>query len=89
VGHTVWSQRIVADIILNELKSYGKALNNEDQLIYSRLLKEPLKHLGSVSYTSSLNAWAFLLLSIMVEQEKRIRQLEETYVADGHLQEQE
>jgi len=70
MGHTVWSQRIVCDIILSELKAYGKALRGEDRIIYERLLKEPLKHFGSISYANSIHAWAFLLLSIMIEQKK-------------------
>jgi hypothetical protein len=76
MGHTVYSQRLVSDQILRELKSYSKALRPENRVIYEDLLKKPLKHLGEINYTSSMHCWAFLLLSIILEQEKRIRKLE-------------
>ncbi|MBU0615322.1 MAG: hypothetical protein KJ601_04475 [Nanoarchaeota archaeon] len=72
MGHTVWSQRIVSDIVLNELKDFGKALREDDRHVLVKLLKEPLKHLGSISYANSIDVWAFLLLSILIEQEKKI-----------------
>lgn len=76
MGHTVWSQRMVCDVMLDELKSFGKALRSDDREVLESLLKEPLKHLGSISYASSFHSWAFLLLGILVEQEKRLRKLE-------------
>ena len=91
MGHTVWSSRQNLDILLDELSSYGKALRQEDREIFVRLLKVPLQHVGSISYVSSLHEWAFLLLSIMLEQEKRLRKLEETYgrVVNGCVQERQ
>ncbi len=76
MGHTVWSQRIATDVIIAELKAYGKSLREEDREIYERLLKLPLKRVGSISYASSIHVWAFLLLSAMLEQEKRIMRME-------------
>ena len=76
MGHTVWSQRIASDIMLAELKSYGRALRKEDREIYERMLKLPLKRYGCISYASSIHVWAFLLLSIILEQEKKIKVLE-------------
>ncbi|MBU1976144.1 MAG: hypothetical protein KKG59_07110 [Nanoarchaeota archaeon] len=78
MGHTVWSQRICSDIMLNELRAYGKALKKDDRELYEQLLKLPLKHLGSISYASSLHVWAFLLLSIILEQDKKIEQLKQS-----------
>jgi len=85
----VWSQRIVLDILLSELKDYGKALRQEDRELYKKILKEPLKHIGSISYANSIHVWAFLLLSILVEQEKKIRKMEGLYesLVDGCVQE--
>ncbi len=76
MGHTASSQRIVTDSLLQELADYGKALRADEQLIYSQMLKEPLKHFGSISNASSLHTWALLLLSIQLEQEKKIHKLE-------------
>jgi hypothetical protein len=77
MGHTVWSQRIVTDIMLGELKKFAAALDARDRETYLRLLKEPLKHLGSISNAASSHTWAFLLLSTIVEQQKRIERLED------------
>ncbi len=71
MGHTVWSQRIVQEVILKELASFSKALRKEDREHFHRMLKKPLKHMGSISYTNSYHAWAFLILAIILEQEKR------------------
>ena len=91
MGHTVWSQRIALDVLLSELASYSKSLRQRDRIVYEKLLKEPLKHIGNISYTSSIHLWAFLLLSIMLEQEKRIKELEESYesLVNGCISESE
>jgi len=73
MGHTVWSQRMVIDSIIKELHQYGKALRQEDQHIFDHLLKNAFQHIGSITYTSSMHTWAFILLSVILEQEKRIR----------------
>ena len=79
MGHTVSSQRMRVDYVLHELKSFGQAMCKEDRRIYERMLKEPLKHVGAIAYASSLDVWAFVLLSLLLEQEKRIRSLEERF----------
>lgn len=71
MGHTINSQRIETDMLLNELKQFGKALKKEDKEIFDELIKHPLKHLGSISYASSVNVWVFFLLSVLIEQEKK------------------
>jgi hypothetical protein len=91
MGHTVWSQRIVLDTILHELQQYGRALRQDERIVYNNMLKLPLKHFGSISYANSFNAWAFLLLSIMLEQQKKMSEMEESYerLAHGRLPEGE
>lgn len=76
MGHTVMSQRIMTDTIVQELAQFGKALRDEDREVYNRILKEPLKHLGSISYASSMHTWAFLILAALLEQQKKIDCLE-------------
>jgi rRNA-processing protein FCF1 len=76
MGHTVASQRIITDTVIGELAGFAKALRQEDQERYLRMIKQPLKHLGEISYTSSAQTWAVMLLCIMLEQEKRIEKLE-------------
>jgi hypothetical protein len=86
MGHTVISQRMNLDNLLSELSDYGKSLRREDRAVFERLLKQPLKHVGSISHASSFHAWAFLILSILLEQEKRCKH---ECLADGCLQEKE
>jgi len=76
MGHTVWSQRMVLDHIMNELKQYSKALRQDDRALFEKILKQSFKHYGSISYANSFHAWALLLLSILIEQEKKIQKLE-------------
>lgn len=89
MGHTVLSQRIVIDIILKELKDYGKSLRKDDYIIYEQLLKKTFKHISNISYTSSINVWALILLSIILEQEKKIKEIEDERIFNGRLQIQE
>lgn len=76
MGHTTASQRQQVDRLLSELKDYARALRPEERVLLERLLREPLKHVGAIANASSFHTWAFLLLSIMIEQERRIAELE-------------
>ena len=69
-----------------ELRSFAKALRKEDREDFEQLLHEPLKHIGSISYSSSIHVWAFVLLAILLEQQKKIQRLEDDYVADRCVQ---
>jgi hypothetical protein len=75
MGHTLTSQRMIVDNILSDLEHFGKSLSEEDKKIYAELLREPLKHLGNITYTSSMNTWAILLLCIILEREKNERSI--------------
>jgi len=74
----------MVDIIISELGHFAKAIREEDRKIYENMLKIPLKKIGAISYTSSINVWAFILLSILLEQEKKYERL-----VNGCLQEGE
>jgi hypothetical protein len=91
MGHTVWSQRVNLEHIIGELNQYSRSLRPDERKIVQDLLREPFKHVGSISYANSVHAWSFLLLSIIIEQEKRLRVVERKYagVVDRQLQEQE
>ena len=77
------------DVLIGELAGYGKALRQDDREVLAQLLKVPMRHVGAMSYANSMHAWAFLLLAIQLEQEKRLRRVEERYesLADGCLSE--
>lgn len=84
MGHTNTSQRMMIDKLLGELQSFGNALDEQDRLILNDLLKKPLKHFGSITYASPLNPEIFILLSIILEQQKRIIEHEKMF--SGRLQ---
>jgi hypothetical protein len=71
MGHTATSQRIIVQGIISELKEYGKSLRKEDKPAFDRLIAKIHLHIGNISYASSYNTWAFVLFSILLEQEKK------------------
>jgi len=79
MGHTAWSGRIATDEMIRELMLYGKSLRKKDRELYEDMLKEAFKHIGSISYASSMHMWAFVLLSIILEQEKKIEKLTSSF----------
>ncbi len=87
MGHTIESQRVNLEQIITELERYSKALRPQERERMHKLLKAPLRAVGPISYANSLHAWAFLLLSIILEQEKRLQAIE--HVVDRHLPVQE
>jgi hypothetical protein len=86
MGHTVQSQRQVHDLLLEELRQYGKSLYKEDQNAFNSIMQYSLKRIGSISYTSSFHVWAFILISIMIEQEKKIQELQHANLSHRCLQ---
>jgi len=76
LGHTVSSARQVIDRHLAELSAFRKALRTEDREAFDRVMAEPLRHYGSITYTASIHVWAFILVACLLEQEKRIMALE-------------
>ena len=71
MGHTVSSQRQMVDRTLAELLAYSKALRSDERIIYENLLKKALSKVGTIGYANSIHVWATVLLSIMLEQEKK------------------
>jgi hypothetical protein len=73
MGHTVSSGRIATYELLSELSLFAKSLSPQDRKVFDEMLKEPYKHISKISYTSSAHLWAIVLLTIMMEMEKRRR----------------
>ncbi len=76
MGHTVWSQRQNLEHMITELDRHARALRKDEAQLCRELLDIPMRHVGSIAYANSLHTWSFLLLTIALEQEKRIRVLE-------------
>lgn len=75
MGHAVSSQRRVAEELKETLTRYARAMRAEDRAVLERLTSLPFKHIASLSYASSIDAWALYLLSIVLEQEKELERL--------------
>lgn len=75
MGHTVSSQRRIAEDLKGTLTRYARAMRAEDRAVLERLTSLPFKHIASLSYASSIDAWALYLLSIVLEQEKELERL--------------
>ena len=73
---------------MHELKGYGAALPHDERVIYGRLLKLPMKKIGAISYANSMHAWALMLMTIIIEQEKKIEELN-ARMADRRVQKRE
>ncbi|MBN1502456.1 hypothetical protein JW930_02850 [Candidatus Woesearchaeota archaeon] len=72
MGHTVSSQRIVVDTILQELMDYGKSLREDEKDAFTTLLAKVKRHISSISFACSYNTWALILFSILLEHEKEL-----------------
>jgi hypothetical protein len=73
--------------MINELRAYTDVLRDDEQALFERLMKHPLQHVGAMTNASSMHVWAFMLISIIIEQEKRIEELED--VVDRRVSEQQ
>ena len=73
MGHTVSSQKQVMEKMVSELSRYREVLSPEDRVIFDELIEKPFSRLGAVTHASSLHTWAFFVLSVCIEQEKKKR----------------
>ncbi len=77
MGHTAYSQRVNLQIMQQELRAYAKILSPEDRSVFEKLLIYPLQHIGSITFASSIHAWAFQTLSVSLELFKQNMMLRE------------
>ncbi len=75
MGHTVSTQKQVIDIMISELKDYRKALSYDERIIFDNMIGDVYSHIGSISNSGSIHTWAMFLLSILLEQQKKIELL--------------
>jgi hypothetical protein len=84
MGHTAYSQRVNVHLLQQELRAYARLLRPEDRALFEKLLIYPLQHMGSITFASSMHAWAFQTLSVSLELFK-----EHTLLKEAHEQLQE
>ncbi len=80
MGRTVPSIRIALDRVIKQTwRTFRRGLRKDDQAILDQLLIDAQRHTdaGSLTVVSDLNI--LLLMSILIEQAKQIRQLQAAF----------
>jgi hypothetical protein len=75
MGRTVPSYRDVIDDELQTLKKYRSALRKEDQELFDEMMSYAKFHISASSYSSRLNPFESIILNILLEQQRQIRDL--------------
>ncbi|HLP79514.1 MAG TPA: hypothetical protein VK158_02685 [Acidobacteriota bacterium] len=77
MGHTAYSQRVNLNILQQELRAYMQTMSPEQRAVVEKLLIYPLHHIGSITFASSMHAWALHNISIDVELHRELMMLKE------------
>ncbi len=75
MGRTVPSYRDVIDDEISTLKKYRAALRKEDQELFDEMMSFAKYHISASSYSSRLNPFESIVLNIILEQQRQIREL--------------
>jgi hypothetical protein len=75
MGRTVPSYRDVIDDELSSLHKYRAALRKEDQELFDELMSFAKFHISASSYSSRLNPFESIVLNILLEQHRLIKEL--------------
>src|SRR3989344_1124897 len=75
MGRTVPSYRDVIDDELSTLKKSRSALRKEDQELFDEMMSYAKFHISASSYSSRLNPFESIILNILLEQQRLIREL--------------
>ncbi|MFH1751144.1 MAG: hypothetical protein ABH863_05685 [Candidatus Micrarchaeota archaeon] len=75
MGRTVPSYRDVIDDELQTLRKYRSALRKEDQALFDEMMSYAKFHISASSYSSRLNPFESIILNILLEQQRQIREL--------------
>ncbi|MFH0971772.1 MAG: hypothetical protein V1835_04360 [Candidatus Micrarchaeota archaeon] len=75
MGRTVPSYRDVIDDEICTLKKYRAALRKEDQELFDEMMGFAKYHISASSYSSRLNPFESIVLNIILEQQRLIKEL--------------
>lgn len=77
MGRTIPSFRMLLEEIVLELSVFRRALRGEDKIAFDSLMNKARAHASSCTVTPMLEPMDAVFLSILMEQEKEIRELKE------------
>jgi len=75
MGRTVPTYRQTLESIIKEWNDYRRALTQEDREVFDEMMRKARMHASASSYAAFLDPLAGTILSILLEQEKIIREL--------------
>ncbi|MBC2746863.1 MAG: hypothetical protein HF975_07635 [ANME-2 cluster archaeon] len=77
MGRTVPSFRMLLDSITMELGDFRRALRRRDQQVFERIMDMAREHASASTVAASIDPMDTIVLSILIEQQKQIDDLEE------------
>ncbi|MBC2696987.1 MAG: hypothetical protein HF974_01335 [ANME-2 cluster archaeon] len=77
MGRTVPSFRMLLDSITMELGDFRRALRRRDQQVFDRIMDMAREHASASTVAASIDPMDTIVLSILIEQQKQIDDLEE------------
>jgi hypothetical protein len=87
MGRTVPTFRLLIDDAIARWSKFRRALRREDQEYFDRLFRRVRSYTQAATYQASDNPMEAILLSIALDQEKRLDALERTaLLADRHME---
>ncbi len=75
MGRTVPTYRQTLESIIREWNDYRRALTQEDREVFDEMMRKARMHASASSYAAFLDPLVGTILSILLEQEKSIREL--------------
>ena len=88
MGRTVPTFRQLIDDAIARWSKFRRALRREDQEYFDRLFRRVRTYTQAATYQASDNPMEAILLSIALDQEKRLDALEHTVLPPGEIPEQ-
>ena len=77
MGRTVPSFRMLLDSIIMELGDFRRALRQRDRQVFDRIMDMAREHASASTVAAAIDPMDTIVLSILIEQQKQIDNLEE------------
>lgn len=75
MGRTVPTYRLHTESIINDWMDYRRALREKDREVFDELMFKARQHASAGSYCAHLDPVATMFLSILLEMQKEVRNL--------------